>query len=318
MRIVGKAILLALQPYIEGTWSWLSSGFRYNWDRHKALIKFVQKTVDSGNDYVISIDIRKCFDSIPHSGLKKLIRKWPLPWLLKRWSLKTIVAPVIDAGKKHIPTCGTPQGGVLSPLLCYEYVKSIESKLAQFCVIDRYADNILLSCRYSHASEIWSRFEESFKDIDLRIHPKKIESMSIGQNLDPSLSVIDENLGIGWMSLNCFYKFAEPKNTKRKSKPRLRLILKDYDWDPDIFISRSNASNTSKLNFLQPMPIVNAKPNIFAGHIIAWSGVYIKNHGWHKSSLNPKWLHQNPSKRTRYLFSAGNEIPSPIILPPST
>lgn len=87
------------------------------------MIKFVEKTIEKDHDFVLSVDIRKCFDEIPHQGLKKIIRGWSVPYDFKNWALKSIKAPILDNNVLTAPRSGAPQGGFPSPLLCNEYVK---------------------------------------------------------------------------------------------------------------------------------------------------------------------------------------------------
>lgn len=117
-KIIQKALHSILEAFYEPIFSPCSHGFRPNKSIHSALLKIYL----TGNKYswVIQGDITKCFDSIPHSIIMRRIAKQigdpRILELLNKFLNAGYLDPKTDQTIR--PTVGTPQGGVLSPLLC--------------------------------------------------------------------------------------------------------------------------------------------------------------------------------------------------------
>ena len=121
IRVVQMAVLLILEPIFEADFRDSSFGFRPGRSAHDAL-DAIRGHLNRGKREVYAADIKGYFDTIPHDKLKaaleyrisdrsvlKLIRMW----------LKTSIEETDDRGRisRHRPTSGTPQGGVILPLL---------------------------------------------------------------------------------------------------------------------------------------------------------------------------------------------------------
>lgn len=156
-RIVQMAVKIVIEPIFEADFQENSYGFRPKRNAHQAVAD-VSKQLNSGKTQVIDADITKYFDTIPHDKLlaltaQRIVDKNILK-LIKLW----LTAPVVeeDNGKKKYKgnDKGTPQGGVISPLLANIYLnvldtiwmqKKVQERLGARLV--RYADDAVAVCR---------------------------------------------------------------------------------------------------------------------------------------------------------------------------
>jgi RNA-directed DNA polymerase len=130
-------------------------------------------------DWVIDLDIQSFFDDIPHDLLMKAVRKhtadkWQLLYI-ERW----LKVPVQQAdGQVRAREKGTPQGGVISPLLANLYLHYCFDEWMRrnigHCPFERYADDIVVHCQ-TRKQAVWvkQRIEERFIQCGLKIHPVK-------------------------------------------------------------------------------------------------------------------------------------------------
>jgi RNA-directed DNA polymerase len=161
-RVVQMAVLLILEPIFEAEFLDCSYGFRPGKSAHDAL-KAVRRNLDEGYCAVYDADLKGYFDSIPHGNLMKCVEKRvsdrSVLKLIRLW-LKTPVEERQEGGggKTTVsrPTQGTPQGGVISPLLanlylhCFDKLFHCQSGPAAWAKarLIRYADDYVVMARY--------------------------------------------------------------------------------------------------------------------------------------------------------------------------
>jgi RNA-directed DNA polymerase len=161
-RVVQAAVLLILEPIFEADFQDCSYGFRPGRSAHDAL-KAVQQHLKQGYTAVYDADMAGYFDSIPHEQLIKCVRMRMVDGtvlrLIQQWLKAPVVEPSSTAGKP--PTMqrgdrGTPQGGVLSPLLANIYLHWFDTvfhrengpaRWAQAKLV-RYADDFVVLARH--------------------------------------------------------------------------------------------------------------------------------------------------------------------------
>ena len=157
-RVVQMAMKMVIEPIFEADFQNNSYGFRPKRDAHQA-VDDVRKHLLEGGTEVIDADISKYFDTIPHSKLmqvvaKRIVDKQILK-LIKMW-LKAPIVEEREDGKKEYKgnDKGTPQGGVISPLLANIYLNVLDTLWAVKKVQERwgarlvrYADDSVVLCR---------------------------------------------------------------------------------------------------------------------------------------------------------------------------
>ena len=139
-------VKLALEPEWEAVFEANSYGFRPGRSAHDA-IEAIYNHIRLKPKYVLDADIEKCFDRIDHQALlNKLSAIAPITKLVRGW----LKAPVIDHDQIHYPLAGTPQGGVISPLLMNVALHGLETALTGDYpkrlkpAIIRYADDLVI------------------------------------------------------------------------------------------------------------------------------------------------------------------------------
>jgi RNA-directed DNA polymerase len=114
-RLLQQAVRMILEPLYEAEFIGFSYGFRPNRSQHKAL-DALYAALGGKTNWVLDADIRSFYDTIDHGWLRKLLEHRIGDKRLVRLLLKWLKAGVLEDGKLHAVTEGTPQGGVISPL----------------------------------------------------------------------------------------------------------------------------------------------------------------------------------------------------------
>lgn len=145
-RAAQALVKLALEPQWEACFEANSYGFRPGRGAHDA-IEAIFKAIERKPKYVLDADIEKCFDRINHEQLlAKLHAIQPITCLVRAW----LKAGIVDGDEMLFPEAGTPQGGVVSPLLANVALHGLESHLIKACPsmrkpsIIRYADDFVI------------------------------------------------------------------------------------------------------------------------------------------------------------------------------
>ncbi len=191
-RVVQMAVKLVIEPIFEADFCDNSYGFRPKKSAHDA-INDVKRTIRQGNVNIIDADLSKYFDTIPHSNLMAAIAKRicdkEVLHLIKMW-LKAPVVEEDESGKKRYTggkknRKGTPQGGVISPLLANIYlhlldelweINGFEKRLKARLI--RYADDCLILCKFGTESAM-SILEHVLERLSLSLNDKKTKTANV-------------------------------------------------------------------------------------------------------------------------------------------
>jgi group II intron reverse transcriptase/maturase len=161
-RVAQMAVKLVIEPIFEADFCDSSYGFRPKRSAHDA-VDAVVAALQTGHTEVIDADIAKCFDTIPHAKLlatvAERISDGGILHLIKLWLKAPVVEEGEDGKKRNVGggkanRQGTPQGGVLSPLLANLYLhlmdriwKKYELDVKLGARVVRYADDFVVLCR---------------------------------------------------------------------------------------------------------------------------------------------------------------------------
>jgi RNA-directed DNA polymerase len=177
-RVAQTVVKMRLEPRLERVFHPDSYGYRPNRSAHQALE--VTRRRCWKYDWVIDLDIKGFFDNIDHGLLMKAVDKHVDEKWIKMYIGRWLRAPVQDGdtGELRERDLGTPQGGVISPLLANLFLHYVFDYWMQRhypgVPFARYADDAVLHCRsHGQAQEVLRALKERFEACGLKLHPVK-------------------------------------------------------------------------------------------------------------------------------------------------
>ena len=230
-RVVQMAVYLVLMPVWEADFHPQSYGFRPKRQAQQA-IEAVNRAVRQGYVEIIDADLSKYFDTIPHGRLMKAVAKRVSDGTVLRLIKSWLRAPVVEenraGGKRVIPNrCGTPQGGVISPLLANLYLDPLdhgvnETSSGQARMV-RYADDFVITCRPGQSPGLLARLKVWLKAKGLTLNEGKTRVVDIHQQ---GIDFLGFNLTWRQSRQGRGYLHVEPgRKSRRVLRERLRDIL---------------------------------------------------------------------------------------------
>jgi len=180
-RVVQTAAKLLLEPLFEADFEPDSYGFRPRRAAHHAL-DAIREALHDGMCWVIDADVTAYFDTIPHDRLMKTVAQRVVDGAMLALVKRFLEAPVIDerdGGRPQRPRQGTPQGGVISPLLANVYLhlldRTFRARVQRGDLrgrLVRYADDlVLLTPRQPDRALGW--LQQLLTRLGLALHPEK-------------------------------------------------------------------------------------------------------------------------------------------------
>ena len=183
-RIVQMAVKLIVEPIFEADFCDGSYGFRPGRNQQDALASAKEAIGRGDRLTVFDADLQRYFDTVPHDILMRCLRKRITDGRVLRLITDWLRAPVVDereGGPPRRPSSGTPQGGVLSPLLANVYLHWFDKLFQRSdgpatwanARMIRYADDILICARYISA-RLRQWIQHTLEDrMKLTLHPEK-------------------------------------------------------------------------------------------------------------------------------------------------
>ena len=182
-KVLQRAVVLALEPIYEQDFLPCSYGFRPGRSAHQALQALWQQVMAPGGCWLVEVDIRKFFDTLDHAHLRTLLQQRVRDGVLLRLIDKWLQAGVLEGGELTYPEAGTPQGGVISPLLANVYLhyvldewfaQVVKPRLKGRAFLVRYADDFVMgfACE-EDARRVLDVLPKRFGKYGLTIHPDK-------------------------------------------------------------------------------------------------------------------------------------------------
>lgn len=182
-KVLQRAVTMVLEAVYEQDFLDCSYGFRPGRSAHQALEVLQHELVKMAGGWVLEVDIRKFFDSLDHAYLREILCRRVRDGVLLRLIGKWLNAGVLEGRELSFPDAGTPQGGVVSPLLANIFLHEVldewfelevKPRLADRALLVRYCDDfvIVFSCK-EDARRVMGVLPKRFGKYGLELHPTK-------------------------------------------------------------------------------------------------------------------------------------------------
>ena len=213
-RVVQTALLHVLEPIFDVTFHEHSYGFRRGRGCHHALER-VEALLNAGHTFVVDADLKSYFDTIPHDRLLKRVAEQISDSSVLALVGMFLQQGVFDGLQAWTPEEGTPQGGVISPLLANIYLNPLDYFLhEQGFELVRYADDFVVLCRTrAEAEQALELIRQWVTENDLTLHPTKTR-------------IADANDQEGFAFLGYVFKKGRIREPREKSLKKLKTTLK--------------------------------------------------------------------------------------------
>lgn len=232
-RIAQQAVKLTIEPIFEKEFLPTSYGFRPGRGAKDAL-REVDRLLSEGYIYVVDADIQSYFDTIPHDRLMDKLEMFISDGKLLRMIKSWLKQDIMDECNRWTPSAGTPQGGVLSPLLANLYLHDLDQLITSLGgKIVRYADDfVILMKSQLEAEQMLQAVQKWVSENGLTLHPEKTHvgnCLVEGQGFD-FLGYRFENRK-RWIRQKSILKFRDKVKqlTPRNSGQSLREIINELN-----------------------------------------------------------------------------------------
>jgi group II intron reverse transcriptase/maturase len=182
-KVLQRAIVMLLEPIYEEDFYDCSFGFRPRRSAHDALDSLSKQTMWSGVSCLLEVDIRKFFDTLGHAHLREFLQQRIRDGVVLRLIGKWLNAGVMEDGAVTHPEAGSPQGGVVSPVLANVYLhyvldqwfaREVQPRLKGRSYVVRYADDFVIGFTEDEdARRVMAVLPKRFGKYGLTIHPDK-------------------------------------------------------------------------------------------------------------------------------------------------
>jgi RNA-directed DNA polymerase len=194
-KVLQRAIVMLLQPLYEQDFKPYSYGFRPGRSAHQALEDLRQGVMGSGIKWILEVDIQKFFDTLNHAHLRELLRRRVRDGVVLRLIGKWLNAGVMEGGAVTYPSTGSPQGGVVSPLLANVYLhyvldvwweEVVQPRLVGRAFLIRYADDLVMGFTdETDARRVMEVLPKRFGKYGLTLHPDKTRLVPFARPQEP-------------------------------------------------------------------------------------------------------------------------------------
>ncbi len=182
-KVAQRAIVMVLEAVYEQDFLPCSYGFRPGRSAHQALQELRNACLDGRLCWVLDVDIRKYFDTIAHEHLRAFLDQRVTDGVIRRMIDKWLKAGVLEEGLLHHPTQGSPQGGVVSPLLANIflhhvldewYANAVRPRLSGTSTLVRFADDVVMAfAQVRDAERVLAVLGKRLERYGLMLHPGK-------------------------------------------------------------------------------------------------------------------------------------------------
>jgi len=182
-KILQRAVVMLLTPLYEQDFLDCSYAFRPGRSVHRALEDMWRQAMDMGGSWLLEVDVRNFFGEVKYNHLREFLKERVRDGVVLRVIGKWLKAGVMEGGMIHFPREGTPQGGVISPLLSNIYLHKVldvwfegevKPRLHERAVLIRFADDyVILFSNEGDAHRVWDVIPKRFGRYGLGLNEEK-------------------------------------------------------------------------------------------------------------------------------------------------
>jgi group II intron reverse transcriptase/maturase len=247
-KVLQRAVAMLLSAVYEQDFLDCSYGFRPKRSAHQALERLRMEVMDMWGGWIIEVDIRRFFDTLDHSHLRTILEQRVRDGVILRQIGKWLNAGVLEGRSLSYPDQGTPQGGVISPLLANIYLHEVldrwieerKPKSHGNVVLVRYADDFVILFRAeADARAVYAALPKRFAEYGLMLHPEKTRLIHFRQppRSGPKGHVSFDFLGFthAWMkSAKGIWVLFQVMSRQRRTRvlKRMRAWMSAHRHDP--------------------------------------------------------------------------------------
>ena len=234
-KVLQRAVAMVLEAVYEQDFLDCSYGYRPGRSAHDALDDLQHQLVKMAGGWLLEVDFRKYFDTLEHGKLKEILSQRVTDGVLLRLISKWLHAGVMERGEMHYPEAGTPQGGVISPMLANVFLhevldlwfeRDVKPRLHGQARLFRFADDAVMV--FAHEKDARRCFEALVKRCEkygLTLHPEKTRLFNF-RRPDRRSSKDDDDAGPRTFDLLGFTHFWQ-QSLKEKKWVVMRKTARD-------------------------------------------------------------------------------------------
>jgi len=184
-RVCQQAMVNRLEPIFEKVFDPSSFGYRKGRKTADALSK-IWREVEAGNEWIVDADLKDYFGSVDHEKLMALVRKHVADGRVLKLIQQTLTAGYQKEGRRHATPRGTPQGGVISPLLSNILLTPFDKEMRrQGYQLTRWADDWVVTCRTrAEAEHVLARAAKILEQLGVALNREKTRIVHVAHGFE--------------------------------------------------------------------------------------------------------------------------------------
>ena len=241
-KIVQRAVVMLLEPIYEQDFYNCSFGFRKQRSAHEAVRSLRENIMRDGAYWVLDVDIQKYFDTIDHVQLRQFIARRVVDGVVRKLIDKWLKAGILESGKLVYPTQGTPQGGVISPLLANIYLhyvlddwfaKTVQPRMKRKSSLTRFADDfVMVFANQEDCTRAEAVLPKRFERYGLTLHPEKTRCVDFRPHCRKENKRNGIPVSFDFLGFTHFWGSSRKGNTvvfQKTAKGRIAKTLKSFN-----------------------------------------------------------------------------------------
>lgn len=195
-KVLQRAVTMVLEAIYEQDFLDCSFGFRPKRSAHQAIEEIRRTLMERGGGWVLEVDIKAFFDTLDHAHLRTILDQRVSCWGVRRYIGRWLKAGVMEGLDLSFPDEGTPQGGVISPLLANIYLhevldqwfeQTVKPRLKGRAQLVRYADDfVIIFTSHQDALKVQEVLPKRFAKYGLTLHEQKTRLVYFGRPAEGS------------------------------------------------------------------------------------------------------------------------------------